>query len=209
MMNTTFYEILGVAENATFREIKRAYRRLTREFHPYFNKSENAADTFTLVTIAYNNLIDSRKRVSYDFLLRLRRGEDYTENVREKFENDVERNSLLGKSRAEKYLRMSYGQYRRDEFFLASSMGILMQGLFATFTGIILAVGGYLLLQYMYGENEKNWNPNAVLISTFVFVPILAGITVLYEPVIKYLIVGKPKFQDPVPNDNKTITKWD
>lgn len=60
------YETLGVDQNATPDEIKKAYRRLARELHPDVNPSEDAAERFKSVTHAYDVLSDPQERQRYD-----------------------------------------------------------------------------------------------------------------------------------------------
>jgi molecular chaperone DnaJ len=61
-----FYSVLGVSKNATPDEIKSAYRKLAKEFHPDVNKATGAEEKFKQVTEAYETLSDSRKRSDYD-----------------------------------------------------------------------------------------------------------------------------------------------
>ena len=68
-MNTAmdYYEILGVSRDATQSEIKRAYRRLAREYHPDVNSgSEEAQEKFKKISEAYAVLSDKDKRRQYD-----------------------------------------------------------------------------------------------------------------------------------------------
>jgi curved DNA-binding protein len=62
-----YYKILGVAKNADEKEIKRAYRRLAREFHPDVNPGDaGAEERFKEINEAYEVLSDSQKRSKYD-----------------------------------------------------------------------------------------------------------------------------------------------
>jgi DnaJ-class molecular chaperone len=61
-----YYEVLGVDRNATADEIRRAYRRLARKYHPDVNKSSDAATRFAEMQAAYEVLSDAEKRRAYD-----------------------------------------------------------------------------------------------------------------------------------------------
>lgn len=61
-----YYEVLGIQRNATPEEIKKAFRRLARQYHPDVNKEDNAADKFKEINEAYEVLSDQQKRAMYD-----------------------------------------------------------------------------------------------------------------------------------------------
>jgi DnaJ-class molecular chaperone len=61
-----YYEILGVGRNATSKEIKSAYRKLARKYHPDVNKASDATEKFQQATEAYEILSDPEKRKMYD-----------------------------------------------------------------------------------------------------------------------------------------------
>lgn len=63
-----FYKTLGVSRDATQDEIKRAYRKLARKYHPDVSKESNAEQQFKEVGKAYKVLSDSEKRAAYDQL---------------------------------------------------------------------------------------------------------------------------------------------
>ncbi len=61
-----YYEVLGVSKNATDEEIKRAFRRLAKQYHPDVNKEPGAAEKFKEIGEAYAVLSDPNKRQQYD-----------------------------------------------------------------------------------------------------------------------------------------------
>jgi len=66
MAKRDYYEVLGVGRDATPSQIKAAYRKLARKFHPDVNKAPDAEEKFREATEAYEVLSDDKRRPMYD-----------------------------------------------------------------------------------------------------------------------------------------------
>jgi curved DNA-binding protein len=65
-MAKSLYETLEINENASESEIKKAYRKLARQYHPDVNKEANAEEKFKEINAAYEILSDKQKKQQYD-----------------------------------------------------------------------------------------------------------------------------------------------
>src|SRR5918992_6201956 len=67
MAKEDYYQVLGVKRDAKPEEIKKAYRRLARKFHPDVNPGDKSAEErFKTITEAHDVLSDQKKRAVYD-----------------------------------------------------------------------------------------------------------------------------------------------
>jgi len=65
-MSKSLYETLEIADNASETEIKKAYRKLARKYHPDVNKDPAAEEKFKEINAAYEILSDKEKKAQYD-----------------------------------------------------------------------------------------------------------------------------------------------
>lgn len=66
MSKRDYYEVLGIDRTASDSEIKKAYRKLSKKYHPDVNDAPDAADKFKEVSEAYEVLSDPQKKAMYD-----------------------------------------------------------------------------------------------------------------------------------------------
>jgi molecular chaperone DnaJ len=66
MSKRDYYEVLGLDKNASGDEVKKAYRKLARQYHPDVNKEADAETKFKEVKDAYETLSDPQKKAHYD-----------------------------------------------------------------------------------------------------------------------------------------------
>ena len=66
MNNTEYYDRLGLSKDASQDEIKRAYRKMSKKYHPDINKEPGAEEKYKEVQEAYETLSDAQKRAAYD-----------------------------------------------------------------------------------------------------------------------------------------------
>ena len=68
--NKDYYELLGIDKNSTEKEIKLAYRKLAKKYHPDLNKTDpHAKEKFIEIKEAYDTLINPEKRKIYNQLI--------------------------------------------------------------------------------------------------------------------------------------------
>lgn len=106
MTITDYYEILGVPFDSSRDEIKKAYRRKARLYHPDINPSPDAKDHFISITEAYEFLITNHDKIKSDEQVYQQAMDDWR-----KYRQDRSR------TRATVYARTSYGNFKNTKFY--------------------------------------------------------------------------------------------
>ena len=96
-----YYKIMGVGRDASADDIKRAYRRLARKYHPDVSKEKDAEERFKEIGEAYEVLRDPEKRAAYDALGTRKPGEEFRPPPDWQFDYGAE----TRRRRAQRFLR--------------------------------------------------------------------------------------------------------
>jgi len=112
-MNKDYYKILDIPRNASVAEIKSAFRKKAKEYHPDLNASSGAEDSFVLVNEAYDILIHPKAREIHEAAL-------------SSFIDPMKNPSYLhwinvARERAMIHLRLPYNEFTRTKFYQMTS----------------------------------------------------------------------------------------
>jgi curved DNA-binding protein CbpA len=136
MTLTDYYEILGLPVNSSVEEIKRAYRRKARLYHPDINLSSDAKDLFINISEAYEFLIANHEKIKTDDKAYQQAMEDWR-----KYRQDRSR------KRADVYAKASYVKFRNTNFYKSTRIfdgtTIILSFLISILV-IVYAVYGYI-----------------------------------------------------------------
>lgn len=158
MTLTDYYEILGLPSNSTIDEIKKAYRKNARLYHPDINSAPDAKDRFISITEAYEFLITNHEKIKSDNQVYQEAMEDWR-----KYRQDRSR------KRASAYARTSYGNFKNTKFYKTTR---ILDGttIIASFVVSILVLS-YTIFGYIY--RLKHPIPGLEKPSVFAFIMLL------------------------------------
>lgn len=158
MTLTDYYEILGIPVNSSLEEIKKAYRRMARLYHPDVNHDPDAKDIFISITEAYEFLMANHEKIQTD-----------DEAYRQAMEDWRKYRQYRSHKRATAYARTSYGNFKSTKFYKSTR---IFDGTAIIFSFIISIM---VLIYTVYGYTYRLRHPIPGLEkpSVFVFIMLL------------------------------------
>ena len=131
-----YYRILGVKQNATDDEIRKAYRRKAMEYHPDRNSSPDSQEMFIRITEAYEYLISHPYRRNIT-----------EEEVRRNYQAWIDYRREEARRRAEAYAKASYSEFRKSPVYRSTTVidgTIVFLGLILATMVIFTTIYGYI-----------------------------------------------------------------
>ena len=131
-----YYRILGIKQNATDDEIKKAYRRKAMEYHPDRNSSPDSQEMFIRVTEAYEYLMSHpyRRNITEEEIMR-------------NYQAWIDYRREEARRRAEAYAKASYAEFRKSPVYRSTTVidgTIVLLGLILATMVIVTTVYGYI-----------------------------------------------------------------
>jgi len=158
MTSTDYYEILSIQSNASIDDIKKAYRKKARPYHPDINPAPDAKDHFISITEAYEFLIANHEKIMTDDQLYQQAMEDWR-----KYRQDRSR------KRATVYARSSYGTFKNTKFYKTTR---IFDGTMIIFS-FIVSIMVLIYTIYGYFFRLKHPIPGLDKPSVFAFIMLL------------------------------------
>lgn len=137
MLISKYYEILGLPNNSSVEEIKRAYRIKARLYHPDVNQSPDAKDLFIGVTEAYDFLMANHEKGELDDKDYFRAVEDWR-----KYRQDRSR------QRAQYYARSSFATFQNSKYYKSTRIlnaSSIIFNIAVAITVLVFTVFGFIL----------------------------------------------------------------
>ena len=172
MTITDYYEILGIQSNASTDDIKKAYRKKARLYHPDINPSPDAKDHFISITEAYEFLIANHEKIKTDDQLYQQAMEDWR-----KYRQDRSR------KRATVYARSSYGTFKNTKFYKTTRIFDGTSIIFSFIVSIMVLI--YTIYGYFF--RLKHPIPGLGKPSVFAFIMLLLLGTIFFVVSFIYL----------------------
>jgi hypothetical protein len=158
MTITDYYRILGISDNSSVDEIKKAYRKKARMYHPDINPAPDAKDLFISATEAYEFLIANYNKINYDEKAYEQAMEDWR-----KYRQD------RSHMKATAYARTSYASFKSTKFYKTTR---ILDGT-TIFISFVISIMVIVYTIYGYTYRLKHPYPGIEKPSLFAFIMLL------------------------------------
>jgi len=153
-----YYKILDLPADSSVEEIKKAYRKKARLYHPDINHDSNAKDFFICVTEAYEFLLTNHKKIKYD-----------EEAFNQAMEDWRKYRQTRSRRRAAVYARTSYTSFKNSKLYRSTRIFDGARILFSYCISIIVII--YSIYGYIF--RLRNPVPGLDKPSVFTFIMLL------------------------------------
>jgi hypothetical protein len=136
MTASDYYRILGLENGCSIEEIKKAYRKKAREYHPDINHAPDAKDLFISITEAYEFLITNFKKLASDEQAYKQATEEWR-----KYRQDRSR------QKARVYAQASYMRFKNTNFYKTTRIfdgTAIIYSLVVSILVLVITVSGYI-----------------------------------------------------------------
>jgi hypothetical protein len=185
MNASEYYRILGIPDTAGIEEIKNAFRRKAKAYHPDINKSEEAHQKFVDINEAYNYLMDLHTHSSNSG------GDTASTFSREEYYHQwIQQERQKARERAARQARMRFEEFRRSTAYRTTTMLSHLLDYFLLFLGffVIIAAGIGLYMQGLYIEQngEEVLNTGGIIADIVITVAGILFIVVSWSNIRHY-----------------------
>ncbi len=142
-----YYQILGLTPNATREQIKKAYRRKAKLFHPDINKASDAKEQFILINEAYEFLL----RTSGKAANHIKRAREQAQKQAAYQQEWEQQERQKARERARAYAQMKYEAYLKSDIYKTTEVLNVIADFFGTIVGLLFFIGLPVFSYMQYG----------------------------------------------------------
>lgn len=131
-----YYTVLGIGPGSSLSEIKKAYRRKAKEYHPDINKSPGASERFIEINEAYEFFISHRPEPSETLI----RDGDSSSEMSDIFNAWMAKERAKARARAARYARAKYEEFRNSPLYRTSNVLSLWADYVTIIFGVLIMI---------------------------------------------------------------------
>ena len=172
-MSLIYFEILGVPNTAGTQEIKLAYRRLAKKFHPDISKDPDAHEKFILVNEAYEFLTNLKLKEKISS-----QSKSQTPPAEEIYKQWLRRERMKARARAAQEAKRKFNEFRKSPIYKTTQI------IFTFYDIVSLVVGFLILVAIVAGIQISANSPEGVTASNivaFLFMCFLGFMFILFS----------------------------